>query len=402
MMSAKVERRRVLVVDDDHTNIDLITSILEENYDVRSAYNGEDALELIRSGEIPDIILLDVMMPKMDGYTVCKCLQSDPATAGIPIVFVSALHSPGDEARGLRLGAMDYISKPIAPAIVLLRVKTQLELKAHREQLEQLVAAKASQLKKAYDELKELDRLKSALLDSVSHELRTPLTSVIGFAKVSAKKLSSSVLPVLENADDRKGLKAGMQVLDNLHHIADQAEHLSQQVHNVMELSELVAKNLMITATPLDIGPLLCRSVAMAREMLREQLVTVEADIAPNLPRVLGNAQRLEQVLGNLFSNAIKFIGTTGAIVCTAATVGNEVVVSIRDSGPGIPTEEQERVFQYFKQLGDSMTGKPKGLGIGLSLSQIIMERMGGRIWLSSEVGKGSVFSIALPVCSKG
>ncbi len=397
-MSAKEVRKRVLVVDDDVTNIDLITSILQDTYEVHSAFNGMDALDFVKGGGNPDIILLDVVMPKMDGYAVCAELKSDPKTAGIPVIFISALHSPGDEARGLRLGAMDYLSKPLAPAIVHLRIKTQLELKAHREQLEELVAAKASQLKRAYDDLKELDRLKSALLDSVSHELRTPLTSVIGFAKVSEKKLASSVAEKLDSEKDAKIKKVVSQVMENLHCIALEAEHLSLQVQNVMEFSELVADNLKIATGPIDIGPLLQRTIALAHEMLHEHMMELETDIEDDLPLVLGNQHRLEQVLENLFSNAIKFNVTGGGVRCNARCSGNEVIIEIRDSGPGISAEEQELIFHHFEQLGDSLTGKPKGLGIGLSLSQVIMERLQGRIWVSSEVGKGSTFSIALPV----
>ncbi len=397
-MSTIESKRRVLIVDDDFTNAELLTSILEKIYEVKSVHNGADALECIRTELHPDIILLDVMMPKMDGYEVCEQLKSDPKTADIPVIFISALHSPGDEARGLQLGAMDYISKPIIPAIVLLRIQTQLELKAHREELEELVAAKTSQLKRAYDELKELDRLKSALLESVSHELRTPLTSVIGFAKVSSKKLSSSVLAELESLQCEKGRKSVLQVLDNLQHIAHQAEYLSKQVRNVMEFSELVAENQMIATSPVPLEPLLRKTIASAGMAAKSPHVRLKLEVEPDLPLVLTNPQRLEQVLENLISNAFKFNGEDGEVYCQARQLGNEVVISIHDAGPGIPNEEQVRIFQHFQQLGDSVTGKPKGLGIGLSLSQVIMERMQGRIWVSSKVGSGSVFSVALRI----
>ena len=398
-MSAKEKKKRVLVVDDDIANIEMLTSILEDTYEICSAFNGVDALEFVRTHDNPDIILLDVVMPKMDGYAVCTELKSDPETSGIPIIFISALHSPGDEARGLRLGAMDYLSKPLAPAIVHLRIKTQLELKAHREQLEQLVASKASQLKKAYDELKELDRLKSALLDSVSHELRTPLTSVIGFAKVSAKKLSASVIDKLDNDQNIKVNKTVSQVMDNLHRIVLEAEHLSLQVQNVMEFSELMADNLKITTTPIEVAPLMQRVISFAKKILDERKMRLEYVIEPDLPQILGNQQRLEQVLENLLSNAIKFNAVEGVVHLSARRSGQELVITIQDFGSGISVDEQKIIFNHFEQLSDSLTGKPKGLGIGLSLSQLIMERMQGRIWVDSEAGKGSSFSIAMPVC---
>ena len=137
---------RILIVDDTKANILILENLLNEDYDVNSAFNGVDALDIASGAEIPDLILLDIMMPEMDGYEVCRRLKKDIATRDIPVIFVTALTDVDDEARGLSLGAVDYITKPLNPHLVRARVKNQLELKRHRDHLEELVRERTEEL----------------------------------------------------------------------------------------------------------------------------------------------------------------------------------------------------------------------------------------------------------------
>lgn len=176
-------RPKLLVVDDVEANIDILLEVLSEDYAVRVAIDGPTALSSVRKA-LPDLILLDVMMPGMDGFEVCRRLKADPTTAEIPIVFLTAMHEDEDVTYGLDLGAIDYITKPFNPAMVKARVRNHLELKRHRDHLSALVVERTGELAIANDRLKELSRLKDDFLQMIAHEIRTPANGVLGIGEL--------------------------------------------------------------------------------------------------------------------------------------------------------------------------------------------------------------------------
>jgi signal transduction histidine kinase len=404
----------VLIVDDVPANIRMLNELLQEDHEISAATSGEEALRLA-ADEPPDLVLLDIVMPGMDGYEVCRRLKDDARTAHVPVIFITAKSAEEDEALGLATGGSDYISKPFSKAIVRARVDSQLRLKREMDRrrelserlkqanqslemmnrnLEQMVEERTAELVEANLRLQELDRMKSAFLSAVSHELRTPLTSVRGFSELLLKDFQKTFYPVGpgRRRSDRKVTKFDK----NLKVIVIESKRLHDLINNVIELTALDAGRVDWDMEPLDIYAVVEEALRRTRPMIREKGLTYVEELDTDLPVVVGDRERLVQVLTNLLTNAVKFTDK-GSITCKACRDGRELRVSVLDTGRGIPPEEQEQVFQKFRQADDILDGKACGLGLGLPICKAIMEHHGGRIWLESEPGAGSAFHFALP-----
>ena len=263
------------------------------------------------------------------------------------------------------------------------------------QHLDAKVEKRTAELEKAYTELKELDRLKSDFLSTVSHELRTPMTSVVGFAKLIKKKLENSVFPRV--VADQKTARAISQVSENIDIIIGESERLTLLIADVLDSSNLEAGKVewnFVAVTPLR---LVERSAAIASALAEQKGLALVVEVEPSLPDVMGDENRLLQVLTNLVSNAVKFT-EHGQITVRADLQGNFVRFSVRDSGIGIAPEDQGKVFVTFKQIGDTLTDKPQGTGLGLSICQRIVQHHGGEIWLESTLGEGSTFYFTVPI----
>ena len=241
----------------------------------------------------------------------------------------------------------------------------------------------------------EADAAKSAFLSTVSHELRTPLTSVLGFAKIIKKRLEDRIFPLVRT-DDRKVAQTIQQVEDNLKVVVSEGERLTKLIDDVLDLAKIEAGKLEWHMEPVELADVIDRATAATSSLLEQKELRLVKDIAPGLPAVTGDRDRLIQVVINLISNAVKFTDA-GTITCRAERRGDELVVSVIDTGVGISPADQPKVFERFKQVGDTLTDKPKGTGLGLPICREIVEHHGGRIWVDSEIGEGSTFSFSLP-----
>ncbi|MFP5380097.1 MAG: ATP-binding protein, partial [Vicinamibacteria bacterium] len=242
----------------------------------------------------------------------------------------------------------------------------------------------------------EADAAKSAFLSTVSHELRTPLTSVLGFAKIIKKRLEDRIFPLIAT-DDRKVAQTVAQVADNLKVVVSEGERLTKLIDDVLDLAKIEAGKLEWHMEDVDIAEVIERATAATSSLLEQKDLTLVKDVEPGLPALTGDGDRLIQVVINLISNAVKFT-SEGSVTCRAVRRGGEVVVSVVDTGLGIAPADQAKVFERFKQVGDTLTDKPKGTGLGLPISREIVEHHGGRIWVESTPGKGSTFSFSLPL----
>ena len=242
---------------------------------------------------------------------------------------------------------------------------------------------------------KEVDRMKTDFISTVSHELRTPLTSVIGFAKLIKKKLEETVFPLV-TTDNKKVQRSVQQVSDNINIIVEEGERLKNLINDVLDLAKMEAGKVDWLRNPLSVKELLERAIAATAALFEQKKLELIQEIEPGLPEVIGDRDRLIQVVINLISNAVKFTDQ-GYIICRAKRTGQEITVSIIDSGMGIAKEDEPKVFEKFKQVGDTLTDKPKGTGLGLPICKEIVEHHGGRIWVESELGQGSNFSFTLP-----
>jgi signal transduction histidine kinase/DNA-binding response OmpR family regulator len=243
---------------------------------------------------------------------------------------------------------------------------------------------------------KEVDRMKTDFISTVSHELRTPLTSVLGFAKIIKKKLQETILPVVAT-DDRKVNRAVQQVGDNIDIIVAEGERLTKLINDVLDVAKMEAGRVDWNMQPLAVDELIERAIAATSALFEQKQLELRREIAPDLPVVEGDRDRLLQVVINLISNAVKFT-QEGTISCRAQQRNNAIVVSVVDNGIGIAEADQPKVFEKFKQVGDTLTDKPQGTGLGLPICKQIVEHHGGTIWVESELGKGSTFSFSLPL----
>jgi signal transduction histidine kinase/CheY-like chemotaxis protein len=240
------------------------------------------------------------------------------------------------------------------------------------------------------------DAAKSSFLSTVSHELRTPLTSVLGFAKIIRRRLDERLFPLVPE-DDRKIQQAKRQVMDNLNVVVSEGERLTKLIDDVLDLAKIEAGKFTWNMESLSIQDVIERATAATASLFEAKKLALVQNIEPGLPEITGDRDRLIQVVINLISNAVKFTDA-GSVTCAARLRDGEIVVSVTDSGIGIAPADQPKVFEKFKQVGDTLTDKPKGTGLGLPICKEIVEYHGGHIWVESESGKGSTFSFTLPL----
>ncbi|QHG17104.1 PAS domain S-box protein [Nostoc sp. ATCC 53789] len=242
---------------------------------------------------------------------------------------------------------------------------------------------------------KEIDKMKTDFISTVSHELRTPLTSVLGFASIIKEKLETDVFPII-STEDRKLQKTIKRVADNLNIIVSEAERLTSLINDVLDIAKMEAGKVEWQMQPLDPSELLDWATNSTAGLFETNGLQLVSEIEPGLPQIVGDRNRLLQVLINLISNAVKFT-ESGCVTCRVKQGDDGVCISVIDTGIGIAPEDQPKVFEKFRQVGDTLTDKPKGTGLGLPICKQIIDHHGGRIWVESEPGNGSIFSFIIP-----
>jgi len=243
---------------------------------------------------------------------------------------------------------------------------------------------------------KEVDHMKTEFISTVSHELRTPLTSVLGFAKLIQKKLEENIFPIVVT-EDKKVQRAVKQVGDNLEIIISEGKRLTGLINDLLDVAKMEAGKIDWKMEPMMVSDLIDRAMAATSALFENKGLESIKDIDQELPEFVGDKDKLIQVMINLISNSIKFTDT-GSVTCKANNLGDKIKISVIDTGMGIAESDQSKVFEKFKQVGDTLTDKPKGTGLGLPICQQIIEHHGGKIWVESELGKGSIFSFTLPL----
>lgn len=306
--------------------------------------------------------------------------------------------SPGGGRQGFKaegeIGVLAYSFLEMAKEIR----HSHQKLEEYNRTLEEKVKERTLELERANDKLKELDQMKTNFLSTVSHELRTPLTSVMGFARILQKKFESTLFPPLSQIDDKKIQKAMRQVMDNAQIIVEEGERLTTLINDVLDLAKMEAGRVDWNMRELRIEDIIDRAIAATSSLFANKPVQLRKDLEADLPLFEGDRDRLIQVVINLISNAVKFT-EHGSVTCKAAVKEGELIVSVVDTGCGIKAEDQPLVFEKFKQVGDTLTDKPQGTGLGLPICKEIIEHHGGRLWLESTLGLGStfLFSLVLP-----
>jgi PAS domain S-box-containing protein len=247
---------------------------------------------------------------------------------------------------------------------------------------------------------KEVDQMKTDFISTVSHELRTPLTSVLGFAKIIKKRFEKVILPKIEEDSEKKTQRAVRQVKENLDIIISEGERLTTLINDVLDVAKMEAGKIDWKMEKLSVTEVIERATVATSSLFAQKGLVQINDIEDGLPEIVGDKDRLIQVVINLISNAVKFTDE-GSVTCKAGRLDNDLIIRVIDTGEGIAEADQPKVFEKFKQVGDTLTDKPKGTGLGLPICKQIVEHHGGRIWVESELGKGSTFSFILPLLEK-
>ncbi len=279
---------------------------------------------------------------------------------------------------------------------LLATIATHVGVAMHNAKLFDQTLKSQAQAEEAQKLAEEANEAKSAFLSTVSHELRTPLTSVIGFAKIIRKRLTDKLFPLIETTDPRTQ-RTMEQVSQNLNVVVSEGERLTSLINDVLDLAKIEAGKMEWHMEKTDVGKVIEQAVAATSAVFESKSLRLSSKINGELPLITCDRDKLIQVLINLLSNAGKFTDK-GSVTVSASQLDDEIVVSVKDTGMGISEEDRHKVFEKFKQVGDTLTDKPKGTGLGLPICKEIIEYHGGRIWLESTMGKGSTFSFSIPV----
>jgi signal transduction histidine kinase len=351
----------ILIVDDVVENIRLLKNLLEDFGRIVFARSGREALAQA-AHHLPDLILLDVLMPDMDGYETCRLLKAQAATRDIPLIFVTSADAESDEEYGLALGAIDYITKPFAPAIVRARVRNHL---ARKEMEKQLAAA---------------EQARRQWIADTSHELRTPIT-------ILNSHLEAIRDGVVAADEHELGILLGT---------VQRMEKLAADLH---DLAHTDAGPQALHLAELDVAELIQNTHAVFVPQFAAHGMTFTLDNRlPDGLRIHGDAMRLMQVLSNLCSNSLRYTDSGGQARLEAELVNGHVQLALLDSAPGVPAEALPRLFERFYRVDASRNRASGGSGLGLAICQSIVLAHGGRIAASASPLGGLAVQLWLPL----
>ncbi len=375
-------KQKVLIVDDKPENIQVLMQVLEESYAIVAATNGEKALELAHKEPMPDIILLDVSMPGMDGFEVCQALKSDPTTEHIPVVFITARDEIANESKGLSLGAVDYITKPIVPFLVKVRVNNHLELKKYRDDLEKRVSEETAKRMEQQEMMLRQSRLAAMgeMMSAITHQWAQPLNSINLNVELADTYLE-------EKPDEIDKISRCLQ------NVKKTVEFMSQTMHDFKNYFKPNKSKIHFPIKE-EIETVLL----MLSSQLKNARITPHNDVDSSI-EFYGIPSEFKQVILNLVSNAKDAIKSStenrgpGDIWFRANQTSNTVTLEVEDSGGGIPQDILSHIFDdYFTTKGEG------GTGIGLAMSRMIIEEgMGGELKVTNG-NNGAIFTISLSI----
>jgi two-component system, sensor histidine kinase and response regulator len=385
-----MKKHQVLIVDDIPSNLNFLSEVLHaEGIGVLISTSGEAAVEIARL-RLPDLILLDIAMPMMDGYEVCGILKNDPQTRDIPVIYLTARTEPEDILRGFQTGAVDYILKPFTSAELIARVRTHLqlkdttaELKAINSHLEEEVRLRTAQiilaneeltatnqkLEKAYKELSNLDKAKDEFIRHINHELRTPLQGIHGFTLIMEE--------IVESPEQKEYIQSINSLVKRLVKLSEIS----------LLFTEIKAKNYKLTLKPVSLK----NSVIQVLELFRKERsrITILPDLPEVNPMIRADQQLMNTCLELVIDNSLKYTAERGEVTIRIFSEGGIAGVEVSDSGPGFSPKAMESLYDLF--TADNLKYHSHGFGVGLATVKVILDTLSARLEINNLPESGAM-----------
>ncbi len=366
---------KILIVDDENDIVENLVDYLQaKGFATVTARNGEEALRLTKQ-EFPDLILMDITMPIMDGIETTRLIRSCPESAEVPILLLTALNGSEKKVNALAVGANDYITKPFHEPELLARVQAFLRTKTLHDKL-----------KASYKKLEEMEKIKDFLIQSIIHDLRNPLTTFHG-----------SVQLLIENLNDPSHPYSQDEVRRLLSKAAVSAQEEMRLIQNILDVHKLEDNRLELNRSKVDFNALIESCASAFETQSQAKRVSLRKELNPNLPDLALDEELMQRVIKNLIGNALKFTPEGGSMTVRSNIFDQELSCEVADSGAGIPEKDLDKIFEKFFQSGDQ-TSKRRGYGLGLTFCQLAVQAHGGKIWAENIQGTGAKLKFTLPI----
>lgn len=371
----------ILIVDDTPANLDLLSDILSEWYTIYVAISGARALEILKTAPI-SLVLLDVQMPEMDGFEVCRRIKQNPNTAEIPLIFLTALTGEHHEEQGLSLGAVDYITKPFIPHLVRARVATHVQLFCSRQELQHEKEA----VEKAYDKQNELEKVRDSLVHMIVHDLRSPLSGILGGLDLAIELAQGSDEPTQRD-----------ELIELLHDMSHATSEMSALITTILDINRLESGVMPIEMSDVRIiGTLQTLIKNYEHYNGKQRHIELITSVDPNTI-ISSDKSLLTRIISNFISNALKYTPHNKHVDIIVENVEGRLAITVRDYGVGLDEESVKRVFDKYWQVQGDRRYKGASSGLGLSFCKLACDTLGATINVASTLGEGSSFSIGIP-----
>ena len=371
-MSGEIAQKDVasiLIVDDNPVNLQVLTSMLKQSgWRPRPVMSGRLGLQTARN-EPPDLVLLDVNMPEMNGYEVCEQLKADTRLADIPVIFVSALGETLDKVRGFSVGGVDYVTKPFQLDEVRARVIAHLELRRQRVLLQS-----------SYEKLRESERLRDSQVHMIVHDLRSPLAAISAF---------------LDLFEEEAKRKLGAETQEDVANAMRATRNMVRMINGILDVSKMEAQMMKLDLRECDLVQVIGQSLDELESLVGTRRLVFERPAAPAL--VLADQEIVVRIVQNFLGNALRFTPASGEIRVGIVVEAEHIRVFVADTGPGIPPDFRHSIFDKFTQVEGHALHRNQTTGLGLAFCKLAVEAHGGRIGVDSDLGKGSTFWFTLP-----
>lgn len=378
------DTKLILIVDDNPTNLTVLFEYLEESgFEVSVAKNGESAIQQMKHVQ-PDLVLLDIMMPGLDGFETCRKLKANKMTRDIPVIFMTALTDTVDKVKGFLAGGQDYITKPLQHEEVLARITAHLKIRKLEKELikrEKAFGEKEEQLSEKTRKIEELEQCKQTFFAYISSELQQPINSLLGFTRV-----------ILENLEHY----SKEQLKSDILRLQDSAEKLYAQHANLLIWSKLQRGVIEFSPGIVNIEELVIYATLFFTPAAKEKQIVLDSDLQ-NSSLVSADDNMVNTILHNLLDNAVKFTDADGKVSVTTREKDEYVEVQVNDSGIGMSREQVDCLFKAQGPCPSTITSDKEKVHLGLLLCKELVEKNGGSIRVETQIGKGTSVFFTLP-----